>query len=335
MKTCHVHYYFVAIIGLFTACSTSLISISVLEPASFSLPASIKSVSIFPEVIFSDSPGVFDSIQCVELDPTFNYNKIKKGYLLGLYDAMIASPVFRRVVIADSSYKQLTTPDDLIRWNDLVQICNKDSTNSVAILTKAVSYDNIQFYSDLDMDCSFYYQVINKTKWSFLLPELKTEATNFTYHDTVYFEGRDYDCGSILNDMPSGNELLYDACYKTGYRVGTYISPSWNDDVQRIVFTGPNRGLRNAAILLYKDQWGEAARIWNHLSEAKNRKLASRASFNIALAFERDDNLDQAASWIAYADSMYSNGRTLKYKKLLDVRLKTRTILDKQMTGVE
>jgi len=334
MRANLVHCFLAAINILFTACSTGLTTISVLEPAPLSLPASIKSVSIFPEVVFAGSQGMFDSIQHVELDPTTDYNEIRKGYLHGLYDAMATSPRFRKVVIADSSYRQLDDLSNLISWNDLRQICTKDSTNTVAILTKAVSYDNIQFYSHPDLGCSFYYQVINKTKWTFLLPD-DTLAADIYYNDTVHFDGQDYNCESMLVDMPSGDELLYDACYRTGNRVGTFISPWWNADVLRILFTGPNKELRNAANLIIKDQWGEAALIWNRLSEDTNRKLASRASFNIALAFERDDDLNQAASWVAYADSLFSNSRTAKYKKILDDRLKKRIILDQQVTGVE
>jgi hypothetical protein len=334
MRAYHVHCFLTALIVLFTACSTGLITISVLEPATLSLPVSIKSVSIFPEIVFADSQGVFDSIQDVELDPTIDYNEIKKGYLYGLYDAIAASPRFRKVVIADSSHAQSAAQSGLISWHDLRQICTKDSTNAIVLLTKAVSYDYIQFYRHPDLGCSFHYQVINKTKWSFLIPD-DTLAADISINDTVHIEGQDFNCESIWVDMPSGDELLYEACYRTGNRVGTYISPSWNADVLRIIFTGPNKELRNAANLIIKDQWGEAARIWNRLSEDTNRKLASRASFNIALAFERDDDIDQAASWIAYADSLFSNSRTSKYKKILDDRLKTRIILDQQITGVE
>jgi len=331
MRVYRVYCFIAAILVVLTACSTGLISISVLEPASLSLPISIKSVSIFPEVIFTGPRGELDSIQHVELDPSFDYSQIRKGYLVGLYDAMTASPRFERIVMADSLSSPLTTQDGLITWNDLVQMCNNDSTNSVVIMTKAVSYDDLQFYSHPDLGCSYFYQVINKTKWSFFLPEHKTEATNFSLNDTVYFEGLDYDCGTILEEMPGGNELLYEAFYKTGYRIGISISPSWNDDVQRVVYIGPNRELQKAALFLYKDQWNEAAQIWNHLSEATNKKLASKASFNIALAFERNDDIDQAITWINYADSLYSNGRTLQYKTLLNDRIRTREVLDQQL----
>jgi len=133
--------------------------------------------------------------------------------------------------------------------------------------------------------------------------------------------------------MPSADELLYNACFRTGNKVGIQISPSWNDNVQRVIYTGPNRELRNAAYLVIKNQWIEAAQIWNRLSETTHRKLASRACFNIALAYERDDDLDQAISWIAYADSLFSNSKTLHYKKILDDRTKTRALLDQQMSG--
>jgi hypothetical protein len=93
--------------------------------------------------------------------------------------------------------------------------------------------------------------------------------------------------------------------------------------------------MRKAARMAMKDQWAEAASIWNRLSEGKNQTIAARASFNIALTYERDDMLDQAGLWAAYADSLVNDNNMDIYSKLLMIRLKERGRLEKQMNGIE
>jgi hypothetical protein len=53
----------------------------------------------------------------------------------------------------------------------------------------------------------------------------------------------------------------------------------------------------------------------------------------MALAWERDDELNQAMLWINYSDSLLSTGKTLIYKNLIETRLKKRDILNQQMMG--
>jgi hypothetical protein len=53
----------------------------------------------------------------------------------------------------------------------------------------------------------------------------------------------------------------------------------------------------------------------------------------MALAWERDDELNQAMLWINYSDSLLSTGKTLIYKNLIETRLKKRDILNQQLTG--
>jgi hypothetical protein len=87
-----------------------------------------------------------------------------------------------------------------------------------------------------------------------------------------------------------------------------------------------------AAMNAINNDWNTAAVIWNRLVEEGDRKLASHASFNLAVAWERDDDLDQALSWISYADSLHSSPKTFRYKQIIADRLKKREILNYQMS---
>jgi len=99
------------------------------------------------------------------------------------------------------------------------------------------------------------------------------------------------------------------------------------------MYVGPGRDLRRAVAFTADEKWVDAGSIWDQLSESPKKKHAYRAAFNLALAYERDDVLDQAVLWIAYADSLHSTAASSAYKKILEERLKVKPLLDEQMAG--
>lgn len=335
-------------IFLFNSCFTSQVFISVLQPASVSIPNTIKSISIFPVAGIPRPPGVFDSITGGLLDPDFNYNITRKGYLYGIYDVIAASPRFQKVVISDSAFSSRIL-SGRIGWDVLEEICVHDSTDAVLLVKKAIAFDSISNYFGNDpfhvragnefnpeggifrrnTYSDLYLRVISHMGLAVYQPSLMAQVSTVNTTDTVEF----YEEAGFRKfySYDSVRELLYNACFYAGNNIGKQLVPIWNEKVPRTLFIGPPRKLRQAAGLVWKDRWTEAGEIWNALSENTNKRLASRASFNIALAWERDDELDQALSWASYADSLHSSQTISSYKKALESRLKERTILDTQM----
>ena len=310
-------------------CSTFLIGISVLQPAKMTIPSTIQRVSLFPGAGIPDPPGVIDSIHIKHLEPGYDYNHLKRGYMDGAYESMAASPRFLKVVIADTAYEDLLTSGK-ISWDEIKQICNHDTTDAVLMLKKAVSRDTLISYLFPGLSCSFVYRVINHTKWTFLEPFRQNTCTDIVLADTSIFDEENENCdpGSELENI---HDFLWDAFYSTGTRFAELICPTWQNDIQRILYIGPGYQMRQASLFALDNQWDRAAETWNVLAESRNKRHASHASFNLALAWEQDDNLDQALLWINHADSLLSNGRSLAYKKILESRIKNRELLDQQM----
>jgi len=315
----------------FISCLPGRITLNVLEPGRITIPAEITKVSLFPGAGIPDPPGRIDSLDNIEPDPGVNYNRIKRAYMEGIYDAMSASPRFLKVVPADTTYEILLESGH-VSWNELSRICRRDSTNAVLILKKAVSRDSMVRYNYPGLACGIVYRLVNHTKWAFYQPFQEIVNPDIIFSDTSVFEEEDPDCSPHfqLSDI---NGILSEAYYVSGTKVAEEIGPFWKNNTGRIFFTGPGARLRQASLFVYDNKWFEAAEIWNDVAESRNRKLASRASFNLALAWEQDDDLEQASLWIAHADSLLSTGRTLTYKKILETRLKKKELLDQQLNG--
>jgi hypothetical protein len=314
---------------VFSACSIARLNITVLQPAKVSIPSTISKVSLFPGAGIPGLPGKYDSIDQVRLIPGYNYNKIKRGYMEGVYEIIRQSPRFNRVVLTDTSYEHLLS-EGIISWDQLRQICVHDSTDAVLLLKKAVTHDILEYFSEEEY-CGLHYDLVSHTKWCFYQPFLLLASDDLVFTDFNNYE-QQFSCGH-MDPVENLNGILYDACILTGNRVGEQICPGWVDDIQRIIFTGPGKSLKQAYFLASHSQWSQAASIWNDLANGPNRNQASRASFNLALAWERDDSLYQAGEWAKYADSLRSTPRTRAYIEILKQRISFKAELDSQMIG--
>jgi hypothetical protein len=314
--------YLGCLVVVASSCVTTTVTLQVLKPASMSLPASIQRVSIFPMAGLPERDGIFDSLTHIELSSDADFMEIKDGYLHGIYDVMSESPRFQKVVISDTSFRQRIVNGQLF-WEDIEEICRHDTTGVLLLLQKAVTYDAVAEYGMPDIFIN--YNILNRSKWVFYSPESRTKLAEFSFSDTLLAAGY---ASTSMND-----DLLYQVCYRCGQAAGTTFSPSWENHELRVFFIAPGKEMRAAARYVRQNRWVEAAMIWNRLAEMPNMRKASRAAFNLALAFERDDALDQASLWIAYADSLSDNLRIDMYKKELDTRLSLRPILDEQIAG--
>jgi hypothetical protein len=314
---------------LFTACSTARITISVLQPAEISIPLSIQKVSLFPGAGIPNPRGKFDSIEHAKLKPDYDYNRIKRGYMEGVYVIIQQSPRFKRVVLTDTSYENLIS-EGVVSWDELRQICIHDSTDAILLLKKAVTRDILDYFNEEEF-CGLRYNLVSHTKWCFYDPFSLVASDDFIFTDFNNYE-QERDCRQ-LPPVKNITGILYDACVLTGNRLGEQICPRWRDDIQRIIYSGPGKSLKQAYFLANHSQWNQAAVIWNDLSNSPKRKRACRASFNLALTWERDDDLKQAKEWALYADSLSGTPRTKAYLKILEQRIQFKAELDNQMTG--
>jgi hypothetical protein len=305
----------------------SKVTISVLEPGVYTLPSSIQKLTIYSTPAMQSTSGLFDSLTYLQFDAATDINKIRKGYLDGAYETMSVSPRFKKVVLSDTVYDRLLLNGNLT-WKAVDKICSHDTSDALLFLWKAVSYpvrDNSSTFSWL-ADYADLSRISNHSKWMFFKPVTHQQLGSYSYDDTVSV------APELFMDTENLGDVLYQNCYMMGVEFGKKICPHWND-VERIIYVGPGRELRKAIAFTADEKWVDAGAIWDKLAENEHPKQAYRAAFNLALAYERDDVLDQAILWIDYADSLHSTAASSAYKKILQARLKVKPLLDQQMAG--
>lgn len=263
-----------------------------------------------------------ENIDDIQLHSTADVTQILLGYLNGIHDVLVNSPLFERVVFSDSTFVRFMDQGRLY-WDDLRTVCLHDTTDVVLILRKAIMND-LQLVSEYEGTSLFYnvYRIENYTKWSFVQPFQEKILITLEDEDSLALEG-------IFGERGEPEQLLYKACYTSGVMTGEKMCPVWQDRT-RTYFTRPGRDMKDAAGFVEKNRWYNATKLWNGIVESGNRRNASRAAYNIALAFEMNDDLEQAYSWILYADSLRTGRHILCYRNILDERIEIKPILDQQ-----
>ncbi len=130
--------------------------------------------------------------------------------------------------------------------------------------------------------------------------------------------------------------LLNDASYKLAYCMAEIISPKWTA-VDRSYYYSKNLTMLEAEEYAQKNEWMRAAEIWNVKTAVKNRRLAGKACYNMALACEMEGKPELASDWVikSQATTRKSNIRhqelCKEYLEILAQRLKDNDFLKVQM----
>ncbi len=303
-------------------CSREIIEISVLKPADTIIPHEIETITIFPIAGRQEAPGNFSGVKHIPLDKETNYNAAKLNYVYGIYDVLIESPRFRRVVMADSSYVDSLLAGKMdIR--DVREMCKADSTDAALLVTRIDNLDMLESMEE-NQQTGFIFHFFSKIKIDLYQPFLVKGKLSYSFNDVKY-----YDSYKVWYS-DRAYKVLSDMCYWAGIGVGKQLVPYWEEE-KRCLLNGLNTDLKTSVRIASKGNWDEAAGMWNSLLDSNLKRLAAKSSYNIALTWERADNLQQALQWINYADSLRSMKAIDRYKAILTRRLHELDTIQMQM----
>jgi hypothetical protein len=323
--------------GLTSCYNLSPYYLSVLEPADVTMPQEISNISICREPLaVRPVKGELDSLDNIRLNPDVNYYGQSVEYLNGLADALTNSPRFDRIVIHDLAFAGTSGPErsagaDSLTWKDVVRICRQDSTDALVRLEYFYLTDFLDISSLFNFEYIATYGIINISEWKIYAAGVFEAADEYTLVDTLVWTSYDFNYHSALRKFAKPNVLIGESFYWAGNRYGLRIAPSWKDSVKRSYYSSGNRLLREADDYIRSNRWSDALELWRSLTGDKNKLLASKACFNMALACEIEDKPGLALEWALKSAGLYAHPATAAYIKKLEKRLSDREKLDSQM----
>ena len=142
--------------------------------------------------------------------------------------------------------------------------------------------------------------------------------------DTLYWYKTDE--AGIRIDLPPRVVALELAGSVFGENYAKKFVSDW-ETVQRILVIPPLQEFKTAADHAFRDEWSQAAAIWERYTAKRYGRLAVSAHYNMALASELQDDIDNALRWMDQALELATNMRNkedilmiLNYQKVLNLR---------------
>lgn len=241
---------------------------------------------IFNEKIRHDSVNS-DSIASVIYYESFLDSLKKSNYYDTITDLGRNYPDIGNDSIILLKKKQLDEIRNTVGCN-LILTLDQFSVNDISFTNSAIDQAGISFY------IRAIWVIYNLAQ---------TKNTLILHKDTLIYSRpyKDFSPDSLLKDRPY---LLAEASTQWGSEFALNFVPHWQE-VQRLCYQSGDLLFREADEHVRKNEWMDAARIWKPLTANKNKNIAAKSMFNLAIACEMDDDMDAAIDWVTKSYNVF------------------------------
>ena len=298
----HLKYIFLFLTAATLAACSSFTEIhyEVLRPAKYSVPPEIKSVAIVDNSIdFPDTTAnvikVDDEIVRVDTTkvPEYPTNVIRVvGEELNnrmFFDTVYVDTLKHKEFVRGRLLSELLPSqiDSICRRYGVDAIVSLDAyryKNEVSIITIA----DYEYYAAYDASAANYWRIYRCSDHSVMNMHLQK--------DTIFWEGTGESMNSSVRTFPKFSDATLEIGSYLANKYVDYLAPHW-EEVSRRIYINGNMNFQNATEWINKGNWEEAKKIWNYIYENGSNSAKIKAAINLAVAFERIGDIDNAIKW--------------------------------------
>lgn len=145
--------------------------------------------------------------------------------------------------------------------------------------------------------------------WALYLPGKEKPVDHFRYTDQLVWDRYDHDGNLDMGKVnPNRQAAVKMAAQIAGEQYARHMGPRWAT-ANRTIVTPSGDEWKKATQMAQKNQWEEAAAIWNKLASVPNEKNSGIAELNLAVAAEMMNHINLAVSWASKAVKLMDGKR--------------------------
>ncbi len=318
------HALLIGAASMLAACgSMQSFTFEQLYPAEITYPAGVNHVAVVNNMPSAPEPkGNVLTAGMHEGD-----GKVAAETLAG---ALADSRYFGRVMICDSALcpKDARTEAPVLTQTQVEELCaslDADLLFSVERVALQTAKREV-YYPDFPMPFEVVEVKIRPTVRIYI-PSRSKPMVSVSHVDSLYWD--------LLPEL-SDKAVVRDATADAISTLMPMLIPHWGE-VSRLFYDGGSVEMRDAAICVRENDWGEAKKLWKQLYDSRKKgRVKAKAAFNLALACEMEGSLTEASGWLDKAKTYASPGSEEErmadyYQKVLDEKQKDLPKLDMQM----
>jgi hypothetical protein len=281
-------------------------NIEIMKPGIFRLPDSIRTVSVFRrDALQSDTFLVaYIDENRVKIDSLTKYSELSNKCVDALTGYLREKSSFSKVRnYRDSLNYLFRDPNRVYSNHDIINLTKSD----MCVFLDFFHLNN----SLIKTENETYFLSVPAIRWTIAYKNDSNNIYYYTQRDTLIF--RDKEFATLRMKESQTRVAMSRGAKMQGEFFGTKIIPDWIQ-VSRLYYKSGNPQMVQAEKMALKGDWRSAARIWNKQAANKNKNIAAKAKFNMALACEMEGRPDLAISWLSKTYNEYKGAGQIVHK---------------------
>lgn len=337
---------------ILTSCRTTFnmnaIQVEILKPAILALPEKMDTIAIFKRDYFQSDTLTYTHIngdnKREKPDTSIHYSDLsnqcvdamaklleEEGYFLKVINYRDSlNYLFPQMILFNypDLYKQLGA--DVFVFLDYFKLKNlgSDRTNGFSYFIADIKDDFPEFYNSTSIESIGAILLWTLTFKGDTSIYICKQPNQLYYGNSVYPE--------LFGNNVKHKLLLKNAAHYLGRSFAKKIIPSW-ETVDRTYYRSNNDLMLMGEKYFLENDLLKAAEIYNRQTTSKNRNIAAKAKYNMAVICEMEGHLEAAIDWIERSGSTFKMEDPLhqfnceQYGSILKKRKVDTQKLDKQV----
>jgi len=305
-----------------SACVTlRSIPIETLQPATLTFEGARTVISInAPQTLFSDA--ITNNSTAVNIQPDSLITNIIRS-LRQIWEEAVG---FENAQFTEKITASDSISEDFSNYDLTIQLENLRINNAY--------YG--QQYGFFEWEAYLYAHYT--TKWLIYNNEgaLIDEYTDFDL--VIWSSGIHANKEDAVAGLPRVNDAWWDLGIAVARSYSARIMPQWQTEMRYIYMINKFPELSQTAYrAMQNDSYARAFDVWENMlfscRKKGQKKTKSQITYNMAIASEFNNNLEQAIFWTRRSLNLKFNNRTFNYLNILNVREQQRIKLDEQINN--
>ena len=242
---------------------------------------------------------------------------------------MFESGRYDVVVPLERNFKRTLSYDiipDTLSQSQVREICTNFNTDALMVLerfsTKAMADYSAEKFLDGNSGNVYSYNATLDLKYDAFFriykPGRNTLIKEIALSDTIYWESADYTLEGLFSKLPSVKQALINAGIKVALDVDSKLSPTWIPE-KRGYFLFKSKDDQGKKFM-NENNYKEAGQYWTEMAQSTNKKIRSKAEYNLALINELNGDIDKAIEFGLKSFYSFYRFQTETYLKKLEAR---------------
>lgn len=329
--------FFTLLLLLLASCTPSL-RLNVLQPAEITIPSHIYKIGLINRSMAGKSDRVFNVIEGILTGEDLGEDREGGDKaLLGLKAALDESERYQVLIPALPKADRSGS----LTSAEVKSICNQYQLDALVVLeffdsnsrVNVVEGKRREKVKDQMVDVIFYTaqaQLNVNTRWTVYDDSTGAIIDAHESEDYLSFTNEGPTPDAARNGLPLKRYAINRTGQFAGNNYGARIAPYWITVTREYYKKGSDK-MKQAARYSKDGIWARAIELWKEETSNADPVIAARANYNMAIACEREGNVELALTYAKKSRDQYANAKAAYYVRVLEQRLNDQHRLDHQL----